>query len=432
MACTDPEVGCLCVLDALDCDNDPTNGCDLLDTAEHCGTCDPGFGCEVFGVAQVCTVDVPGERGRCEAVCADGLVDFDGDLATTPTNGCESGLRELATSPLTGLEGKVVRTLLERDSNRLRVLTLDSAWLLRLYQLYLQNEQVTVVSSTEVGTLTTMANTIHVAASGNIIAVVWDRENMLFLRDEGDGTFTELLRAQEPFVLDVVERWYSDPYEAIFVVAARNTTNVHRLVYVIFEPSPGPANMECNPVGGGLDFCVAHEQTLPYPITALFGREVAEPWVLAGGQDLHLFELTPGFTLLEVTPPAGFDMLRTMLNAQAIPDALLTSSGDRVFAFARTGFPSQGGGTPTLTQTAEVPLRHPSTTMAVLDSLRTIVLNEVGLEFVLTAGAASTTVDLPVDAPFDALMVAFDYKVIAFRGAEATVYEMILGALNLP
>ncbi len=66
-----------------DCDNDPTNGCevDLRTTTAHCGTC--GTVCSVSNGTPVCSAGMCGL-----GACAAGFGDCDGD----PTNGCETVL----------------------------------------------------------------------------------------------------------------------------------------------------------------------------------------------------------------------------------------------------------------------------------------------------------------------------------------------------
>ncbi|MFW5740348.1 MAG: hypothetical protein ACOC1F_08275, partial [Myxococcota bacterium] len=68
-----------CETGAMDCDGDPSNGCERLDTVENCGSC--GNDCLLPNTIVEC------DAGQCAIVdCETGYADCDGDMS----NGCES------------------------------------------------------------------------------------------------------------------------------------------------------------------------------------------------------------------------------------------------------------------------------------------------------------------------------------------------------
>ncbi|PJB39964.1 MAG: hypothetical protein CO108_15900, partial [Deltaproteobacteria bacterium CG_4_9_14_3_um_filter_63_12] len=92
---------CVCTEGFGDCDADATNGCEeTLDIPTHCGTCAPGGGCDLFGIDPFCTVPIVGQVGFCAPTCLPTHLDLDGDTLTIPTNGCETGLVQLAAQNL--------------------------------------------------------------------------------------------------------------------------------------------------------------------------------------------------------------------------------------------------------------------------------------------------------------------------------------------
>ena len=77
-----------CAAGRGDCDGDPATGCevDLTLDRDHCGACDVDC-TEAVGPYEIAGGCV---AGVCQARCADGFADCDGD----PTNGCEAHLAD--------------------------------------------------------------------------------------------------------------------------------------------------------------------------------------------------------------------------------------------------------------------------------------------------------------------------------------------------
>jgi len=69
-----------------DCDADDSNGCESLDTAEHCGACNAP--CAAASLDHVQTASC--EASDCEITCQPGY----GDCDTNPSNGCETSLND--------------------------------------------------------------------------------------------------------------------------------------------------------------------------------------------------------------------------------------------------------------------------------------------------------------------------------------------------
>ncbi|MDH5672087.1 MAG: hypothetical protein OEZ06_08055 [Myxococcales bacterium] len=72
-----------CEIGYEDCNGDPTDGCESLDSSQHCGAC--GATCDVT-LSNVSAASC--NAGVCQISCADGFGDCDGD----PSTGCEAAL----------------------------------------------------------------------------------------------------------------------------------------------------------------------------------------------------------------------------------------------------------------------------------------------------------------------------------------------------
>lgn len=78
-----------CETGYADCDGDPSNGCESLDSAAHCGAC--GQQCEAGALQNVTMASC--EAGSCQSECSPGFADCDGEpngceTATTTTGNC--------------------------------------------------------------------------------------------------------------------------------------------------------------------------------------------------------------------------------------------------------------------------------------------------------------------------------------------------------
>ncbi len=81
-----------CTAPLLDCDGDPTNGCetDVRGNLGHCGAC--GVSCTNAAGQQSCVPSAASPGFVCQPTCSAGADDCDGD----PSNGCETSLQTVA------------------------------------------------------------------------------------------------------------------------------------------------------------------------------------------------------------------------------------------------------------------------------------------------------------------------------------------------
>ena len=417
--CIDATLGCVCVAEASDCDADPTNGCDALNTPEHCGTCAPGALCDAFGNDGICVVPTPGEVGRC--ACLPTHLDLDGDTLTIPTNGCETGLVQLATQNLSVLNGTVVESTTD-EAGQIFVAEVDGNVFVHAINVDATSGAASVGGSVDSGAPTSSSGAVDLAASNGIVALA-RRDAAVFL-EYSAGSFVTV---REHLVLDATSVAAVQPPQypnsiAEFVAGGSGGVTW----FAVFAQGSAPGALTCQPGNVGSTTTVCTVATLPTVtnVTRIATGDLGgSPWAVVLGSLMAEVGYTPALPGFDTTLVTGSTITGATDLAFFNGDSLLSVDGTALEALKYTlitGSPSTRA--PLLTHT----LGATASELALLDADRAAVATTAGLEMVHLLAAPTSAVLPGLDAAQG--VVVSGNRVVVFDAGQVRVYELDLNA----